>query len=83
MEILTVPIEFLVPDADNPRRHPERNLDAIMASLAQHGQAVPLVVHAETSMVVAGNGTLEAMKRLEQGALVFQASPRDVEVKAL
>lgn len=64
MELLTVPLEVLVPDPTNPRYHPKENIEAIRRSLDRFGQAAPLVVHEPTSVVIAGNGTLEAMKAL-------------------
>ena len=64
MEIVRVSIEDLIPDPDNARHHPEENLEAIRKSLKRFGQVAPLVVHQATAVVVSGNGTLEAMKRL-------------------
>lgn len=59
-----VEIDTLVPDPDNARLHPDRNMDAIVASLAQYGQVKPIVVRRSNNIVVAGNGTLEAAKQL-------------------
>lgn len=64
MEIETMPLADLVPDPKNSRLHPEENITAIMNSLSNFGQVLPLVVHAETRVVVGGNGTMEAMTRL-------------------
>jgi hypothetical protein len=58
-----VRIERLTSDPKNARRHPERNIEAIMASLNKFGQQRPVVVLADNT-VIAGNGTLEAAKRL-------------------
>jgi Predicted transcriptional regulators len=60
---LAVPVGDLRDDPDNPRRHPERNLEAIVASLRDFGQVRPVVALADGT-VVAGNGTLEAARRL-------------------
>src|SRR5262245_38550804 len=54
-----VRIADLRPDPANVRRHGERNLDSIKASLSRFGQQKPIVVDG-TGTVVAGNGTLEA-----------------------
>lgn len=59
-----VDVAKLVPDPLNARLHPERNLQAIMESLALYGQRKPIVVRKQTKVVVAGNGTLEAAKLL-------------------
>ncbi len=61
---LIVDIASLQPDPQNARLHPERNLRAVMLSLAQSGQRKPLSVNREGMIVMAGNGTLEAAKAL-------------------
>jgi hypothetical protein len=61
---LAVPIDTLKPDASNARRHGQRNMDAIKASLARWGQRAPIVVQRSGMIVRAGNGRLEAAKAL-------------------
>ncbi len=61
---LEVPIENLHPDPANARKHNDKNLDAIKASLAKFGQRKPIVVQREGMIVRAGNGTLAAAKAL-------------------
>jgi DNA modification methylase len=56
------PIDSLKFDPSNSRKHDERNIKAIMDSLERHGQRKPIVCYSD--MVVAGNGTLQAAKRL-------------------
>jgi ParB-like chromosome segregation protein Spo0J len=63
MKAETVPIDSLSPDPANARRHPQRNLEQIKASLRRFGQQKPIVVDA-TNTVRAGNGTLAAAKAL-------------------
>jgi hypothetical protein len=63
MKIETVDIHAIHADPANARRHPERNLATIKASLARFGQQKPLVVDAK-GIVRAGNGTLEAARDL-------------------
>ena len=63
MEILQVPVADLSHDPANARKHPERNLDTIVASLRRFGQQKPIVID-RNNIVRAGNGTLEAAKRL-------------------
>jgi hypothetical protein len=58
-----VPIGSVYIDPANVRRHGERNLAAIAASLARFGQVKPIVVDAK-GVVRAGNGTLEAARGL-------------------
>ena len=64
LERLLVPLSELKPDPKNARTHDTRNVEAIMASLEQFGQVKPIVVRKQTGVVVCGNGTLEAAKRL-------------------
>ena len=50
-------------DPANARKHNDRNIDAIIASLRRFGQQKPIVID-KTNIVRAGNGTLEAARRL-------------------
>lgn len=56
-----VPIHGLVLDARNARLHTERNLRAIADSLSRFGQLKPIVV-SENGGIIAGNGTVEAIR---------------------
>ena len=62
MKIQTIAIEQLLLDPNNARKHSERNLSAIAASLEKFGQRKPIVIH--NGIVLAGNGTIEAAKSL-------------------
>lgn len=53
----------LVEDLGNVRRHSERNIDAIKASLQRWGQQKPIVIDAK-NVIRAGNGTFKAAKAL-------------------
>ncbi len=64
LRALAVPIAKLTPDPMNARLHPENNIEAIMESLACYGQLHPITVRREGMVVMAGNGRLEAAKRL-------------------
>ena len=70
MKIETLQIKELTPDPTNARQHDEKNLKAIQGSLNQFGQRKPIVI-TEAGVIVAGNGTVEAAKRL--GWLEIQA----------
>ncbi|MFY9341214.1 MAG: ParB/Srx family N-terminal domain-containing protein [Planctomycetota bacterium] len=61
---LAVPISSLKPDPANPRKHSEKNLAAIKASLTKFGQRKPIVVQKAGMIVRAGNGTMMAAKAL-------------------
>lgn len=60
---LAVAIDDLTPDPHNARRHNERNLQTIAASLQTFGQVKPIVITDE-GIVIAGNGTIEASRTL-------------------
>ncbi len=63
MNVVHLPIADLSPDPANARRHGERNLAQITASLRRFGQQKPVVVDAN-NVVRAGNGTLAAARAL-------------------
>jgi site-specific DNA-methyltransferase (adenine-specific) len=63
MNIETLRIAELTLDPNNARQHDEKNLKAIQGSLTQFGQRKPIVI-TEAGTIVAGNGTVEAAKRL-------------------
>jgi ParB-like chromosome segregation protein Spo0J len=75
MELETVAIESLTLDSQNARKHSNRNLDAIKASLSKFGQRKPIVVH--NNVVIAGNGTLEAAKSLGWKEIQVSVCPAD------
>ena len=78
---LTRPIDGLVIDPANVREHNQKNLEAIAASLAKFGQQKPIVVNRD-SVVLAGNGTLQAAMQMgatEIAALVFDGDSRSFE----
>jgi ParB-like chromosome segregation protein Spo0J len=56
-------VSQLSSDPANARRHDERNIETIMASLKEFGQQKPIVVD-KSNVVRAGSGTLEAARRL-------------------
>ncbi|MCC6580070.1 MAG: hypothetical protein IT440_06475 [Phycisphaeraceae bacterium] len=63
LRALAMPIEQIKPDPVNARSHPQANLSAILASLRVFGQQKPIVV-GEDGICLAGNGTLEAARKL-------------------
>lgn len=63
MQIEAIEIAKLISDPSNARKHGQKNLDAIVGSLAKFGQQKPIVVD-KNNVVVAGNGTLEAAKKI-------------------
>jgi ParB-like chromosome segregation protein Spo0J len=64
LRVLAMPIAEMVPDQSNARLHDDHQLTALMGSLRQFGQTIPLVVQAGTNLLRAGHGRLEAARRL-------------------
>ena len=63
MRIQKMKVAELSSDPANVRKHSDRNVETIVASLRRFGQQKPIVVD-KSGVVRAGNGTLEAAKRL-------------------
>lgn len=63
MSIEKMRIADLSPDPANARKHGQRNIETIVASLRRFGQVTPIVVDS-SNVVRKGNGTLEAAKVL-------------------
>lgn len=63
MKIIQLPVDKLSKDPANARKHSQKNIDAIIASLRRFGQQKPIVVD-KSNVVRAGNGTLEAARQL-------------------
>jgi len=63
MKARKINIDLLKLDPNNSRIHDGRNLDEIGNSLQKFGQMTPIVVNGR-GIVIKGNGTLEAAKRL-------------------
>jgi DNA modification methylase len=80
---LVVPIDQLKEDPTNVRKHDERNIAAIMASLQEFGQQKPIVA-LKDGTVIAGNGTLRAAIRLgwEKVAVSYFDSKDALRAKA-
>ena len=64
MKVENVTVDSLAFDPANVRKHDERNIAAIAASLQKFGQQKPIVVGPD-GVVIAGNGTLEAARSLD------------------
>ena len=76
MKIENLRITELIPDPQNARQHDEKNLKAIMGSLKEFGQRKPIVI-TEAGVIVAGNGTVEAAKRLGWADIEAVKVPND------
>jgi ParB-like chromosome segregation protein Spo0J len=63
MQIFKIKVADLSADPANARKHDDRNINSIIASLRRFGQQKPIVIDA-SKVVRAGSGTLEAAKRI-------------------
>jgi hypothetical protein len=63
MKLEKIKISELSCDPANARKHPERNIETIVASLKRFGQQKPIVIDS-SNVVRAGNGTLEAARSM-------------------
>jgi ParB-like chromosome segregation protein Spo0J len=75
LNVIRVKIETLKSDPENARKHSEKNLSAIAKSLEKFGQRKPIVVW--QGFVIAGNGTLEAAKKLGWTDISITTVPHD------
>jgi hypothetical protein len=63
-DLKRAPIDTFKEDPENARRHPDRNMTSIKASLTAFGQQKPILVDPKTNVILAGNGTWRAAKQL-------------------
>lgn len=85
LQIESRPLDELLPDPVNARIHDDRNVAAIRASLRRFGQRKPIVVD-QQGVVIAGNGTLSAMRAeafTHADVVVFPGSAADGRAYAL
>lgn len=82
---LAIDIEPLVHDPRNARRHDQRNIEAIQASLEKFGQLKPIVLADDGVTILAGNGTVHAGRQLgwtHVAAVTSGFSPDSPQAKA-
>ena len=61
---LAVPVDSISPDPANAKDHPEAQIEDLAASLRRFGQVKPIVVRRDSRVILAGNGTYTALKKL-------------------
>jgi ParB-like chromosome segregation protein Spo0J len=76
LEIKVIPIDDLQLDPNNARKHSEKNISAISKSLTQFGQRKPIVI-TKDFVVIAGNGTVEAARKIGWKGLNAVLAPED------
>lgn len=78
MNLVQRKLSTLKPDPKNVRRHGDKNLGAIKASLARFGQKRPLLID-KRGVIIAGNGTFEAARQLGMKELWCVVSDLDAK----
>ena len=63
LEAVLVPIDSVIPWADNPRIN-DKGVPKVMESLKAHGQRKPIVVWRKNKVIYAGNTTYKAAKQM-------------------
>lgn len=76
MNLQKIEISSLKSDPQNVRVHSERNIQTIAASLEEFGQRKP-IISTIGGTILAGNGTLEAAKRLGWSSIYVIHVPAD------
>lgn len=67
-----VPLDKLVPNPRNPRRHPDEQIERLEASLRRDGQTRPLLARKANNMLIAGHGVRQAAQRLGWASLLVR-----------
>jgi ParB-like chromosome segregation protein Spo0J len=81
-----ISIDQIIPNPRNPRRHPQDQIDRLMASLRRFGQTKPVMGRAANTMLIAGHGVWEAAKRAglsELDCLVWQVDQKTADAYML
>jgi ParB family chromosome partitioning protein len=76
LQVETISIDDLELDPNNARKHSDKNINAICESLRQFGQRKPIVINANDT-VIAGNGTVEAARKIGLKKLDVVRVPAD------
>jgi len=83
-DVERVPVEDLVPYVNNPKDHPENQIEKLVSSIKNFGFTVPLIVDGDGE-VIAGHARLKAAERLglEEVPVIQRGDLSEAEVRAL
>ena len=59
-----LPIDTIIANPRNDRRHPRSQIDLLKASIERFGQPKPILARAANRMIIAGHGVHQAMSEL-------------------
>jgi ParB-like chromosome segregation protein Spo0J len=63
-KVKIIDIDKIYPYTNNPKKHPEKQINKIASSIKNYGFTVPIVVD-EDNEIIAGHGRYEAARKLE------------------
>ena len=69
LKIVMIPVEKLTPYANNTRKHTQKDIDQIKASIQADGFNDPIGVWGPENVIVEGHGRLQAAKQLGMEAV--------------
>jgi len=83
MNIEYKPLEKLTPYVNNPKKHPETQLDKIASSIKEFGFKVPILI-SEDNTIIAGHGRYEAARDIEMDKVpcIIADDLTDAQIKA-
>jgi len=83
-KIIRKNVDQLIPYPNNPKKHPDEQIDKIAGSIQEYGFIQPLVIDEEDQVII-GHGRLKACKKLdmEEVPVVESGELTDAQKKAL
>jgi len=84
MEVISKPIDDLIPYINNPKKHPDTQVDKIASSIKNYGFTVPVVVDGRNEIIM-GHGRLQAARKLGLAEVpcIVRDDLSEAQVKAL
>jgi len=84
MEVISKPIDDLIPYINNPKKHPDTQVDKIASSIKNYGFTVPVVVDGQNEIIM-GHGRLQAARKLGLAEVpcIVRDDLSEAQVKAL
>lgn len=82
-DIKTVSTDSLIPYSNNPKKHPDEQIEKIASSIKNYGWDQPIVVDADGE-IIKGHGRLQAAERLglNEVPIIWREDLSDAEAKA-
>lgn len=83
-DVETVPVDELIPYHNNPKLHPEEQVDKIASSIKEYGFTQPIVIDGDNGIII-GHGRVQAAEKLglEKVPAIRREDLTEQEVKAL